>query len=229
MTVWPAAVTDAGVAVLVTVSAGPAVAPTVAVEAFEVTAGPVGGVPVAVAVSTTEPASTSACVTVYVPVHVVDVCGASVVTGHVMTGGVPVPENAVSVTLTPVTPVLPVLVTTKEYVTVWPAAVTVPGAAVFSNDRLGAGVAVTVADEALDVTGGPAGGVPVAVAVFVTEPASTSACVTVYEPVQVVDACGASVVTGHVMTGGVPVPENAVSATLTPVSVVLPKLVIAYE
>ena len=38
----------------------------------------------------------SAWVTVYVPVHVVDACGASVVTGHVITGGVPVPENAVS-------------------------------------------------------------------------------------------------------------------------------------
>ncbi len=59
---------------------------------------------------------------------------------------------------------------------------------------------------------------------FVTAPASTSAWVTVYEPVQVVDCWGASVVTGHVSTGGVPVPENAVSAALTPVSVVFPVL-----
>ncbi|MFF3443347.1 hypothetical protein [Streptosporangium sp. NPDC002721] len=41
---------------------------------------------------------------------------------------------------------------------------------------------------------------------------------------QVVEACGASVVTGHVTTGGTPVPENDVSTTLTPVNVVLPVL-----
>ena len=62
-----------------------------------------------------------------------------------------------------------------------------------------------------------------------TDPASMSACVTAYVPVQVVDACGTSVVTGHVTTGGVPVPENAVSTALTPVSVMLPVLVTAYE
>ena len=90
---------------------------TVAVDGFDVTAGPVGGVPEAIAVSTTEPASMSACVTVYVPVHVVDAPGASVVTGHVITGGVPVPENAVSAALTPVNVALPVLVTWNEYVT----------------------------------------------------------------------------------------------------------------
>ena len=55
-----------------------------------------------------------------------------------------------------------------------------------------------------------------------TDPASMSACVTTYVPVQVVDACGTKVVTGHVTTGGVPVPENAVSAALTPVNVVFP-------
>ncbi|SNS08702.1 hypothetical protein SAMN05216276_1003310 [Streptosporangium subroseum] len=43
-------------------------------------------------------------------------------------------------------------------------------------------------------------------------------------PVQVVIVCGASVVTGHVITGGVPVPENTVSATTTPVNVALPVL-----
>jgi hypothetical protein len=94
------------------------VAVTVAVDGLDVTAGPVGGVPDAVAVSVMEPASTSACVTVYVPVHVVDAPGANVVTGQVITGGVPVPENAVSVALTPVNVALPVLVTWNEYVTV---------------------------------------------------------------------------------------------------------------
>ena len=62
-----------------------------------------------------------------------------------------------------------------------------------------------------------------------TDPASMSAWVTMYVPVQVVDACGARVVTGHVTTGGVPEPENAVSVALTPVSVVFPVLVTAYE
>ncbi|MFF3443361.1 hypothetical protein, partial [Streptosporangium sp. NPDC002721] len=71
------------------------VAVTVAVDGSETTAGPVGGVPEAVAVFTTVPASMSAWVTVYVPVHVVEVCGASVVTGHVTTGGAPEPENDV--------------------------------------------------------------------------------------------------------------------------------------
>jgi hypothetical protein len=99
--------------------------------------------------------------------------------GQVIVGGVPVPENAVSVTLTPVSVLLPVLVTTKEYVTTWPAAVTVDGIAVFNSARLDAAVAVTVADEAFEVTAGPTGGVPVAVAVFVMEPASMSAWVTV--------------------------------------------------
>ncbi|SNT64893.1 hypothetical protein SAMN05216276_11429 [Streptosporangium subroseum] len=47
--------------------------------------------------------------------------------------------------------------------------------------------------------------------------------------VQVVEACGANVVTGHVTTPGVPVPENAVSAAPTPVNVALPVLTIAYE
>jgi YbbR domain-containing protein len=160
-----------------------------------------------------------------VPVHVVDACGASVATGHVMTGGVPVPENAVSVALTPVRSVLPVLVTWKEYVTVWPADVTADGEAVFNTDSDGAAVAVTVAVDGFDVTAGPVGGVPDAVAVSMIEPPSTSACVTVYVPVQVVDAPGAKVVTGHVMTGGVPVPENAVSVAPTPVNVALPVLV----
>ena len=40
-------------------------------------------------------------------------------------------------------------------------------------------LAVTVTDEGLEVTGPPEGFVPLAVAVLVTEPASTSAWVTV--------------------------------------------------
>ncbi|GAA3026200.1 hypothetical protein GCM10017559_60130 [Streptosporangium longisporum] len=52
------------------------------------------------------------------------------------------------------------------------------GEAVFSSARPGAGVAVTVAVEGVEVTAGPVGGVPVAVAVLVTAPASMSACLT---------------------------------------------------
>ncbi|MDH2430310.1 hypothetical protein, partial [Sphaerisporangium sp. TRM90804] len=76
---------------------------------------------------------------------------------------------------------------------------------------------------------GPAGGVPEATAVFTTEPASTSTCVVTYEPVHVVDACGTNVVTGHVMTGGGPEPENDVSTAPTPVNVVLPLFTTTYE
>ncbi|MEU8385209.1 hypothetical protein [Streptosporangium sp. NPDC048865] len=107
-----------------------------------------------------------------------------------------------------------------------PAAATVLGEAVFNSSRLGAGGAVTVAVDGSDVTAGPAGGVPEALAVFTIDPASMSACVVSYVLVQVVEAPGASVVTGHVISGGVPVPENAVSTTPTPVNVALPSLTI---
>ncbi|MEU8385210.1 hypothetical protein [Streptosporangium sp. NPDC048865] len=105
-----------------------------------------------------------------------------------------------------------------------PAATTTDGTAVFSSVRLAAGSPVTVAVDRADVTAGPVGGVPEALAVFTIDPASTSACVVSYVPVQVVEAPGASVVTGHVISGGVPVPEKAVSVTSTPVNVVLPVL-----
>ncbi|SNT64898.1 hypothetical protein SAMN05216276_114214, partial [Streptosporangium subroseum] len=83
---------------------------------------------------------------------------------------------------------------------VCPAAVTVDRSAVFSNARPGSGVAVTVAVDGEDVTAGPAGGVPEATAVFTINPASMSAWVVTYVLVHVVEACGASVVTGHVIT-----------------------------
>ncbi len=105
--------------------------------------------------------------------------GTSVADGQVTADRVPVPENAVSVTPTSLSVTLPVLVTTKEYVTVCPAEVTVVGFAVLAIVSAGSGVAVTVVVEGGDVGGGPDGGVPVAVAVLVTEPASTSAWVTV--------------------------------------------------
>ncbi|MFF3443352.1 hypothetical protein [Streptosporangium sp. NPDC002721] len=98
------------------------------------------------------------------------------------------------------------------------------GAAVFNNARLGATTIVTVDVDGSDATGGPVGGVPEATAVFTTEPESMSACVIVYVLVQVVVACGASVVTGQLITAGGPEPEKDVSATLKAVSVVLPVL-----
>ncbi|SNS08628.1 hypothetical protein SAMN05216276_1003305 [Streptosporangium subroseum] len=105
-----------------------------------------------------------------------------------------------------------------------PTADTLPGVAVFDNVRPGFGVAVTVAVDGADVIAVPVGGVPEAVAVFTIEPASTSVCVATYVPVQVVEACGASLVTGHLITCGVPVPENTVSVAPTPVRVALPVL-----
>ena len=96
--------------------------------------------------------------------QVVLACGANVVTGHLTTGGVPVPENAVSDALTPVTVVFPVLVTRYEYVTVWPAAVITDGDAVFSSARPGPAVAVTVAVDGSELAAGPVGGVPDATA-----------------------------------------------------------------
>jgi hypothetical protein len=221
--------TEVGFAVLTRVSAATGCAVTVAVDGADVTAGPVGGVPDAVAVLVIEPASMSAWVTTYVAVQVVDCCGATGAAGQVTTGAVPVPENADSATATPVRVWLPVFVTRNEYVTVCPAAVTVVGLAVFSSDRLAIALAVTVAVDGGEVTAGPAGGVPDAVAVLVIEPASMSACVTTYVAVHVVDVAGARVVTGQLTAGGVPVPVNAVSATFRLVSVTLPVFVTKKE
>ncbi|MFF3443370.1 hypothetical protein [Streptosporangium sp. NPDC002721] len=110
-----------------------------------------------------------------------------------------------------------------------PAAVSVLGDAVFNNARPGTAAAVTVTVDGSDATGGPVGGVPDATAVFTITPASMSACVVTYVLVQVIDACGANVATGHVTTGGAPDPENDVSATPTPVNVTLPVLTTTYE
>ena len=151
------------------------------------------------------------------------------VTGHEITGAVPVPVNVVSATVIPVRSTLPVFVTRKLYVTTSPAAPTDVGSTDFTivNDAT-AGM-VTTAVSGGEVTAGPTGGVPVAVAVFVTAPAFTSAWVTVYVAVHVVCAPGASVVTGHEIAGGVPVPVNVVSVTEIPVRSTLPVLVTTNE
>jgi hypothetical protein len=144
---------------------------------------------------------------------------------------VPEPVNAPSATLGLVNVTLPVLVTRNEYVTTSPAKATVAGAADFTSEIAGAGGAVTVVFDGGDVTSGPVGGVPVAVAVFVTCPASTSACVTEYVAVHVTETPGASdaAPAGHDTADNVPVPEKAPSVTVTFVRVVLPEFVTRNE
>jgi hypothetical protein len=74
-------------------------------------------------------------------------------------------------------------------------------------------------ESGVEFTAGPVGGVPRALAVLVTEPESTSAWVIVYDVVHVVEAAGASVVTGHVTA------PTFGSFTATAVSVTDPVLV----
>ena len=102
-----------GLADFTTVTAGPGVAVTVALL-VSVTGPPVGGVPDAVAVLLTDPASMSAWVTALVAVQVVDAAGAKLDTGH-ETGDRP--GNG-SETPTALSVTFPVFVTTKLYVTV---------------------------------------------------------------------------------------------------------------
>ena len=80
-------------------------------------------------------------------------------------------------------------------------------------------------DELFDITAGPEGGVPDAVAVFAIAPVFTSACVIVRVAVQVVDAAGVSVVEGHEIL------DKPVSGSvmLTVVKVTLPVLVTRNE
>ena len=98
--------------------------------------------------------------------------------------------------------------------TLSPDAFTVVGSAVFTNVNAGAGAAVTTASSGGDVTSEPLGGVPVAVAVFVTFPALMSAWVTAYVAVHVVLAPGANVVTGHVTADMVPAPDVPVDEAM---------------
>ena len=81
---------------------------------------------------------------------------------------------------------------------------------------------VTVFDPT-GAVGVPDGGVPTTEAVLITLPASRSACVTECAPVHVVEAPGASVVTGH------ETPAVRASLTVTEVTVTLPVLVTTNE
>jgi hypothetical protein len=70
---------------------------------------------------------------------------------------------------------------------------------VFVSEMLGVAVARRVT-ASVSVTAGPVGGVPVTDAEFVSEPASTSACVPTYENWHDVVAAGARVTAEHVPT-----------------------------
>ncbi len=153
-----------------------------------------------------------------------DAPGATGPSGQVTAGAACEPVNDVTVTVGDVAVWLPVLVTTRRKVTCWPAAVTVAGEAEPESASPGVGVVVTVAVEAAESTLAPPGVVPVATAVFDTEPASRSACVTAYDAVQVRLPPGATVPLGQVTAGTVPEPVNRVSATLTPLRLTLPVL-----
>jgi hypothetical protein len=132
-----------------------------------------GSSPVTVAELKTDPASTSACVVTYVAVHVVDAPGASVVTGQT---GWDTPGR-VSLTTMLCNVTSPVLATRKLYEIVCPPPVKDVGNADFTIARSADGPVVMVADDGGLVSGGPDGGVPVAVAVLVSCPALTSAWV----------------------------------------------------
>ena len=155
--------------------------------------------------------------------------GARVVTGQLIADTIPVPLNAVSLITKLVNVTLPVLVTTNEYEIGTPALPAVVGVTDFTNDNDGAGGIVTTAVDGGDVTGGPVGGVPVAVAVFVTNPACASACVNTYDAVHVVLAPGARVVTGHTIADNVPVPVNTLSLITRLDNVTFPVLVAKNE
>jgi hypothetical protein len=129
----------------------------------------------------------------------------------------------------PVMVTLPLFVTTNEYVTVCPAAVTVDGFADLTTVNAGAGGVGIVTLDGGDVGGAVLpGGVPVAVAVFDTDPESTSVWVRVYDAVQVTCASGISDAAPAGQTGADidPDPVNAPSVGCTLVNVTLPVFVI---
>ena len=175
------------VAYLLSTSFGAGGTSGVSVGDFGETTGVVapGGVPCAVATLATLPAFSSAAVIVYAPlVQVVAAAGARVVTGQVT--ATPAAFSIASSTAMPPSVTLPVLVTTKDQVMVSPALVR-PSAVVsttcltdFTSVRSGAEVPGNLTSDGGVVTGVVLPfGVPVAVAVLVITPASTSAWTTV--------------------------------------------------
>ena len=193
---------------------------------FDVTPGPVGGVPDPDAVLMIDPASTSAWVMVRGAVHVVEPPGASVVDGQLI-GERP---DSGSATATAVKVTFPVFVRANENVCVSPndapvGARSVVNATDFVNDSVLVCTIDVEVDDGEEVTSGPEGGVPVAVAVLLMAPALTSDWVIVRVAVQMTDAPGARVVDGQLMVDR---PVSG-STTLTDVSVTLPVFVTAKE
>ena len=192
----------------------------------ENTAGPLGGVPLAVAVFVTTPAFTSAWVMVRVAEQVVEPPGARVVAGQEIADR---PANG-SVTITAVNVTLPVLVTANENVCTSPRDAPVGAVSVVIATDLVRLIAFVwligvVVDELFDAMDGPLGGTPDADAVLMIDPAFTSAWLIVRVAVQVVEPLGARVVAGHEIADR---PVNG-SVTATAVNVTLPVLVTANE
>ena len=195
-------------------------------EGFDVTAGPEGGVALAVAVLLIDAAFTSACVMVRVAVHVVDAPGASVVDGHEMLDK---PDSG-SDTASDDSVTLPVFVTRNE--NVWVSPNDAPAGAVsmvIATDLVKLSDLVwtigVVVDELFEAIAGPLGGVPEADAVLIMDPAFTSAWVMERVAVQVVDTPGAKVELGQETIDN---PVNG-SVTATEVKVTLPVLVMTNE
>src|SRR5690349_19505762 len=131
--------------------------------------------------------------------------GASVVVGQVTVTAGPAGDTSWSATVRPCSVTCPELCTVKVKVISsptparWSSLASLVIDADLTRVRPGVvGVGVVVVDGGV-TTGGPVGGVPVAVAAFLIEPVSTSAWVTTYAlEVQVICSPGASVVDGQV-------------------------------
>jgi hypothetical protein len=210
--------------VLTTVNDGAAtIGVTTGAELTGVTGEPPGLFADPDAVFVTDPAFTSACVTVCDAGHVIEAPGASVAG----TAGTHVPIVALaSVTLTFDRVTLPVFVSTIEYVIVSPAFVGIAvDVWVLTTEKPGAGV-IGVDTESASDTAAPTGGVPDPFAVFDTEPAFTSVCVTACDAEQVTVAPGTSVAGSD----GIHAPTPALaSLSWTFVNVTLPVFVSTIE
>jgi hypothetical protein len=230
---WPDPVNGAEADDFTTVSAGAGATVTVALEDSDTTGAPRVVWPAAVAVFVTDPASTSAWVTVYGAVQVTFAPGASTVVEHVIVSAGD-PEKADSVTAIFDTVTFPVFFTRNEYATASPALFTEIGDTDFTSVSAGAGSMVRIAVAGSDTATALVGDVPDAVALLVTVPASTSACATAYGAVQVTLIPGAreAAAAGHEIDEaeiGVPAPEKEVSVGNTFVRVTLPVLVMTNE
>ena len=215
MITWPTWLYDCGVADFTSFSSGLS---TIGISRSSVAGGAWIDVAVTVFSSTPLPAtgepfaSSSACVNVWLAVQVIDSSGARVVSGHARLFASLSSLNAIPVSVT-----LPAFVTRYEYCTVCGAVRSFVGDD-FTTSSSGFATAPTVTVSAGDVT------TPfVAEATFTILPASRSACVTVYDAVQVSDSPGASPVVGGQIT------TSRLSLTkIWPGTVTLPVFVTTY-